>query len=40
MLFSTHLWTCGYCGLILDELVGLWVLWGYFVEACGLVGEM
>ena len=24
-LFLTSLWACGYCGLILDELVGLLV---------------
>ena len=23
LLFSTRLWACGYCGLLLDELVGL-----------------
>ena len=22
LLFSTRFWACGYCGLILDELVG------------------
>ena len=25
LLFSTRLWACGYCGLIFDELVSLWV---------------
>ena len=38
MFLSTRLWACGYCGLILDELVGLWVLWTYSRRACGLVG--
>ena len=38
LLFSTHLKACGYYGLILDELVGLWVLWAWSRRACGLVG--
>ena len=25
LLFSTRLRACGYCGLIIDELAGLWV---------------
>ena len=36
LLFSTRVWACGYCGLILDELVGLSIycaLLGYFM--CG-----
>ena len=38
LLFSTRSWACGYCGLTLDELVGLWVLWSYSRRACEHVG--
>ena len=38
LLLPTHLWACGYCGLILDELAVSWVLWAYSRRACGLAG--